>query len=84
MLLVPLSFLLPVDASMRVLMIVSVLGVMIVELLNSAVEAVVDYISMEKHPLAKRAKDMGSAAVLMSLLSCGAVWATALYPLLFG
>jgi diacylglycerol kinase (ATP) len=47
-----------------------VLLVLIVELLNSAIEATVDRISMERHPLAKRAKDIGSAAVLLALLNC--------------
>ena len=54
----------------------SVLLVMIVELLNSAIEAVVDQVSLDLHELAKRAKDYGSAAVLMSLLWCGGIWAT--------
>ena len=57
----------------------SVLLVLVVELLNSAVEAVVDRVSLELHPLAKLAKDYGSAAVLLSLLGCGAVWAAALW-----
>ena len=52
----------------------SVLMVLVVELLNSAVEATVDRISLEEHPLAKRAKDLGSAAVMLSLVTCGAVW----------
>ena len=56
----------------------SVLLVLVVELLNSAVEATVDRISFELHPLAKRAKDYGSAAVLISLLLCGGIWAAAL------
>jgi diacylglycerol kinase (ATP) len=51
-----------------------VLAVLVVELLNSAVEAAVDRISLENHRLAKRAKDMGSAAVMMSLASAAAVW----------
>ena len=47
---------------------------LIVELLNSAVEATVDRISFENHRLAKRAKDIGSAAVMLSLLNAGVVW----------
>jgi diacylglycerol kinase (ATP) len=54
----------------------SVLLVLIVELLNSAIEAVVDRVSLDLHALAKRAKDYGSAAVLLSLLWCGGIWAT--------
>jgi diacylglycerol kinase (ATP) len=57
----------------------SVLLVMIVELLNSAIEAVVDRVSLELHELAKRAKDYGSAAVLIALLWCGGVWASAIF-----
>ena len=57
----------------------SVLLVMIVELLNSAIEAVVDRVSLDLHELAKRAKDYGSAAVLLALLWCGGVWATVIW-----
>lgn len=64
----------------RALLIGSVLFVLIVEILNSAVEAVVDKASPEKHELAKRAKDMGSAGVLLSLISAGVVWACVLWP----
>lgn len=57
----------------------SVVMVMIVELLNSAVEATVDRISFDLHELAKRAKDYGSAAVLLALLWCGGVWCSVIY-----
>ena len=57
----------------------SVLLVMIVELLNSGIEAVVDRISYERHDLSKRAKDIASAAVLLSLLLCAGIWAAALW-----
>ena len=57
----------------------SVMLVLIVELLNSAVEAAIDRISFELHELSKRAKDFASAAVMLSLLLCGAIWATALW-----
>jgi len=56
----------------------SVLLVLIVELLNTAIEAAIDRVGLERHPLSKRAKDMGSAAVLLSLLFAGGVWLTAL------
>jgi diacylglycerol kinase (ATP) len=56
----------------------SVMLVMIVELLNSAVEAVVDRVSYDWHELSKRAKDFGSAAVMLSLLLCGCIWTAAL------
>jgi diacylglycerol kinase (ATP) len=57
----------------------TVLLVMIVELLNSAVEAVVDRVSYDWHELSERAKDFGSAAVMLSLLLCSGVWAAALW-----
>jgi diacylglycerol kinase (ATP) len=73
-LLVPTALLLPVPWLGRGLMIASVLLVLIVELLNSAIEAVVDRVGLENHRLAKRAKDIGSAAVLVSLLLVLVVW----------
>ena len=72
--LIPLAIFLESSAVGRALMIASVLLVLIVELLNSAVEAAVDRISFEHHHLIKRAKDMGSAAVLVSLLNVCVVW----------
>ncbi len=60
-----------------------VLIVMIVELLNSSVEAAIDRIGPEWHLLSKRAKDMGSAAVLLSLVLCGGVWTAALWSRFF-
>lgn len=56
-----------------------VLLVLLTELLNSAIEAVVDRVSTERHPLAGRAKDLGSAAVMMSLLICAFTWGLALW-----
>lgn len=72
--LIPLALYLEHGAVARVLMIGSVLLVLIVELLNSAVEAAVDRISFEHHHLIKRAKDMGSAAVLISMLNVCLAW----------
>lgn len=57
----------------------SVVLVLIVELLNSAIEATLDRISLEHHPLAKHAKDVGSAAVMLALLLCGGIWISAIY-----
>jgi diacylglycerol kinase (ATP) len=57
----------------------SVLLVLIVELLNSGIETAIDRVSFEIHELSKRAKDLASAAVLLSLLLCGAVWSAALW-----
>ena len=72
--LIPLALFLPASGAGRSLMVASVLLVIIVELLNSAIEAAVDRISLEDHRLAKRAKDIGSAAVLISLINVAAVW----------
>lgn len=76
--LIPLALFLEVGNLGKAIMIASVLLVLIVELINSAIEATVDRISLEKHSLAKRAKDIGSAAVLISLLNVAAVWALVL------
>ncbi len=72
--LIPLAIYLGDTVIARALMIGSVMLVIIVELLNSSIEATVDRISMESHDLAKRAKDIGSAAVLLSLLNLFVVW----------
>jgi diacylglycerol kinase (ATP) len=72
--LIPLALWLPVIHISKVLLIGSVLLVIIVELLNSAIEATVDRISLENHDLAKRAKDIGSAAVFISLLNVLITW----------
>jgi diacylglycerol kinase (ATP) len=72
--LIPLALYLERQGIARAMMIGSVILVMIVELLNSAVEATVDRISLENHDLAKRAKDIGSAAVMLSLLNLAVVW----------
>lgn len=77
-LLLPLAIYLGDSGIERALMIGSVLLVLIVELLNSAVEAAVDRISLDHHHLIKRAKDMGSAAVLIALLNAVAVWSLTL------
>ena len=78
LLLIPLAMYLGETGLARALMVASVLGVLVVELLNSAVEAAVDRISLEHHHLIKRAKDMGSAAVMLALINVVAVWALVL------
>jgi diacylglycerol kinase (ATP) len=77
--LIPIALFLPESGVGKALMIASVLLVLLVELLNSAVEATVDRISLENHQLAKRAKDIGSAAVFVSLLNVVVVWALVLF-----
>ena len=77
--LIPLGIYLGDNGIMRALMVASVLLVIIVELLNSSIEATVDRISLENHLLAKRAKDIGSAAVLLSLINMLVVWGLLLF-----
>ena len=77
---IPLGVYLGATGVERALLVGSVLLVLVVELLNSAVEATVDRVSLEDHQLAKRAKDLGSAAVMMSLVTTGAVWLLVLLP----
>jgi len=79
LLLIPLALYLPVGGLGRALMISSVLLVLIIELINSAVEATVDRISLDNHRLAKRAKDIGSAAVLFALINVVVVWVCVLW-----
>lgn len=77
--LMPAALAMPVSGVGKALMIASVFLVLIVELLNSAVEAAVDRISLDHHSLAKRAKDIGSAAVMLSLINAAAVWLLVLF-----
>ncbi|MDQ5850038.1 MAG: diacylglycerol kinase [Pseudomonadota bacterium] len=72
--LVPLGLWLGGSGVERALLVGSLLIVLIVELINSAIEAAVDRISFENHRLAKRAKDIGSAAVMLSLVNAGVIW----------
>ena len=76
--LIPLALWLPASHIGKAMMIGSVLLVLIIELINSAIEATVDRISLENHDLAKRAKDIGSFAVLVSLINLAIVWMLAL------
>ncbi len=78
--LVPLGLALGVNGIERALLVGSVLLVLIIELLNSAVEATVDRVSLDAHDLARRAKDLGSAAVMLSLVNAAVVWLLVLAP----
>jgi diacylglycerol kinase (ATP) len=80
-LLLPVIFLLPVAATLKLLLFAVNALVLIVELLNSAVEAIIDKVSPGYDELAGRAKDMGSAAVLISLIIAAAFWTYALYTI---
>ena len=81
--LTPVAIWLGRDAMELLMLLVSLVLVLIVELLNSAIEATVDRISDQHHDLAGRAKDMGSAAVFFSLVVAAAVWGTVLYQRFF-
>jgi diacylglycerol kinase (ATP) len=81
--LVPLSFWLGQTWIETSLLIGTVVFVMVVELLNTGLESAIDRVGPEWHDLSKRAKDMGSAAVLLSLLLCVGVWAAAVYVRFF-
>ena len=70
---------LPLPGSVRALIVFAHLFSVVVELINSAIEAAVDHTSLNIHPLAKRAKDMGSAAQLISLVNIVAVWMFVLF-----
>jgi diacylglycerol kinase (ATP) len=72
--LAPVGWMLGANGTQRALLIGSLVIVLIVELLNSAVEAVVDRVSLERHDLAKRAKDLGSAAVMLAIANAILVW----------
>ena len=80
--LVPLSFILPVSPAEHIILFGSVILVLIVELLNSSVEAAIDRISFEKHDLSQRAKDFGSAAVMLALILCLFSWVCILLPMI--
>ncbi len=75
------ALLLPVPALHKLALIAVLTLLLIVELINSAIEAAIDRVSLEPHPLSKNAKDLGSAAVFLALLLAVATWVTILLPL---
>ena len=81
--LIPAALLLPVSLIVCILLIGSVLLVLIIELLNTAVEAAVNRISTEQHTLSAKAKDSGSTAVLMASINLVVVWGIVLFDLIF-
>lgn len=80
-LLAPIAFFLPISPLEKCALIASLILVLVVELLNSSVEAAIDRISFDHHDLSKRAKDFGSAAVMLALLIAALLWATVCIPL---
>ena len=77
--LIPLAIYMPVTGAGKALMVASVLLVLIVELLNTGIECVTDRISLDDHVLAKRAKDAGSAAVMLSVINVPVAWLLILF-----
>jgi diacylglycerol kinase (ATP) len=77
------ALLLPVPALEKLALIAVLVLVLVVELVNSAIEATVDRVSLDTHPLSKNAKDLGSAAVFLSFSFALATWGVILWPLLF-
>ena len=82
-LLTPIAIFLPIAHLDKALLISSLILVLVVELLNSSVEAAIDRISFEHHDLSKRAKDFGSAAVMLALLIAVLLWSATCIPLVF-
>lgn len=78
-LLMPLALILPVNAVSTAVMITSLLSIVVAELLNSAIEWTIEDISPEKRPLAKRVKDMASAAVFLAFVNCVIIWSVILF-----
>ena len=81
--LVPVACLVDVTRVERALLIATVLLLLVVELLNAGIETAIDRISFELHPLSRRAKDMGSAAVMLALAILAVAWISVLWPLFF-
>ena len=82
-LLTPVAALLPISLLEKSLLISSLILVLVIELLNSSVEAAIDRISFEHHDLSKRAKDFGSAAVMLALLIALLIWLAICIPIFF-
>ena len=82
-LLTPIACILPIALLKKSLLVSSLVMVLVIELLNSSVEAAIDRISFEHHDLSKRAKDFGSAAVMLALVVAALLWAAVCIPLLF-
>ncbi|MBU3558883.1 diacylglycerol kinase [Polynucleobacter sp. Nonnen-W13] len=77
----PIALFLPISPLEKCALIASLIMVLVVELLNSSVEAAIDRISFDHHDLSKRAKDFGSAAVMLTLLISALLWATICIPI---
>ena len=81
--LTPIAIALPINLLEKSLLISSLMMVLVIELLNSSVEAAIDRISFDHHDLSKRAKDFGSAAVMLALFAATLLWTAVCIPLIF-
>ncbi|KAF0095766.1 MAG: dgkA [Puniceicoccaceae bacterium 5H] len=79
LILFPAAVILPMSITYKAILFASMFMVLAMECINSALEACIDYVSLERHPLAKRAKDLGSAAVFFTLVNCGFMWGFAIW-----
>ncbi len=82
MVLIPMALVLPLPVTQRLALIASVIMVLVVELINSSIEAAIDRISLDHHRLSGRAKDFGSAAVFLALVMCALAWILITGPLI--
>lgn len=82
-LLTPIALFLPISLLEKSLLVSSLVMVLVIELLNSSVEAAIDRISFDHHDLSKRAKDFGSAAVMLALFVATLIWAAVCIPMIF-
>ncbi len=80
LLLTPFTIILPINAVSTAMMLSTLILILIAEMINSAIEWTIDYLRPEQHPLAKRIKDMASAAVFLSYINCIIVWMIMLWP----
>jgi len=82
--LIPVALVMPIEGTLRLILVISTVQVLALELLNSAIEAMVDRVCEGYDPYAKRAKDMGSGAVFIALIVAVLAWGTGLYSAFFG
>lgn len=82
LLLLPIVLVLDISTTYKLLMYLSFMAILVAEAINSAIERVVDLVTLEYHPMAKKAKDVGSAIVFLSIVNCIVVWLVCLIELL--
>ncbi|CAA6809692.1 MAG: Diacylglycerol kinase (EC [uncultured Campylobacterales bacterium] len=83
LLLMPIIYLISLPLEFKLIMLITLIGILIAEAINSAIERVVDLVTLEHHEMAKRAKDVGSTIVFLSIMLCSIVWGIILISILF-